>query len=292
MVNKERINISDKTFSICINTLMVILSIVFLYPLWMTLVQSMSSPQYADSLGFKLWPKEISWSAYHVVLSRSSIIDGYMNTIWRTVITTLTAMFVTYLGAFALSRHDMPGKTAITLFVVFTMFFSGGLVPSYLLIKDLGLLGSRWALVFPGLCSAWNLVIARNFIQSLPAELEEAANIDGAHPLTVVFKIMLPLSGPILAVLGLWVAVGQWNAWFDAMLYCSQPGKKVLALVVREMVIESQNDMMNSIMVDEATTSSSVRASTIILSTLPILCLYPFLQKYFVKGVMVGALKG
>lgn len=289
---KNRLTRSDRFLSVFVTVLLVVLSIVFLYPIWMTVVQSLSVPKYADSLGFKLWPKEVSWSAYTVVLGRSSIIMGYVNTILRTGITTFLALFVTYFGAYALSRRDLPGKTLMTLFIVFTMFFSGGLVPTYLLIKDLGLLSTRWALILPNLCSAWNLIIARNFIQSLPAEMEEAAEIDGAHPLVVVFKIMLPLSAPILAVLGLWVAVGQWNAWFDAMIYCPVPGKKVLALVVREMVIESQTDTMNSIMVDEQTTSSSVRAATIVLSTLPIICVYPFLQKHFVKGVMVGALKG
>lgn len=283
---------SDKIMIAVICVIMVIVSFAFLYPLWTTVVQSFSSSRTADSIGFKFWPQEWSLSAYRFVFGKGQIWSAYKNTIIRTVATTSLHVMLTYFGAYGLSRRGMPFKNAITFLIVFTMFFGGGLIPGYLLIKNLGLIGSRWALILPGLTSAWNLVIARNFVQSLPYELEESAAIDGAHPLRIIFQILLPLSKPILAVLALWVAVGQWNAYFDAMLYTNSPEMKPLALLVREMVVEAQGMNENSLMVDANVASSSVRAATIVVSLGPILLVYPFLQKYFVKGVMVGALKG
>lgn len=173
---------SDKVMLVVITILMIILSVIFLYPLWMTVVQSFSSSRTADSLGFKIWPQEWSLNAYEYVFGRSLIWSAYKNTIIRTVVTTVLHVMITYFGAYGLSRRGMPFKNVLTFLIVFTMFFSGGLIPSYLLIKNLGLIGSRWALILPGLTSAWNLVIARNFVQSLPYELEESAAIDGAHP--------------------------------------------------------------------------------------------------------------
>lgn len=283
---------SDKVMIAVISVFMVVVSFLFLYPLWTTVVQSFSSSRTADSIGFKFWPTEWSLNAYQYVFSKQLIWSAYKNTIIRTVVTTALHIMLTYFGAYGLSRRDLPFKNVITFLIVFTMFFSGGLIPSYLLMKNLGLIGSRWAVILPGLTSAWNLVIARNFVQGLPYELEESAAIDGAHPLRIIFQILLPLSKPILAVLALWVAVGQWNSYFDAMLYNNSPELKPLALLVREMVVEAQGMNENSLMIDANVASSSVRAATIVVSMVPILCVYPFVQKYFVKGVMVGALKG
>lgn len=288
----ERRTKADKIMIVTISVFMVIVSFLFLYPLWTTVVQSFSSARTADSIGFKFLPKEWSLNSYRYVFGKNLIWSAYKNTIIRTVVTTCLHIMLTYFGAYGLSRRGMPFKNLLTFLIVFTMFFSGGLIPGYLLIKNLGLIGSRWAVILPGLTSAWNLVIARNFVQGLPYELEESAAIDGAHPLRIIFQILLPLSKPILAVLALWVAVGQWNSYFDAMLYNNSPELKPLALVVREMVIESQGMNENSLMVDANVASSSVRAATIVVSMVPILCVYPFMQKYFVKGVMVGALKG
>jgi putative aldouronate transport system permease protein len=182
------------------------------------------------------------------------------------------------------------------MLILFTMFFGGGLIPSYLLMKNLNLLDSLWALILPSATSAWNLIIARNFISSLPESLEEAAYVDGAHPLTVIFKIMLPLSMPIIAVLALWSAVGHWNAWFDAMIYVRDRDKMVLQLILRQIIISNSNEMVGSgnlLNVTTAeTTPETVKAATIIVTIAPIIFAYPFLQKYFVKGIMVGAIKG
>jgi putative aldouronate transport system permease protein len=183
----------------------------------------------------------------------------------------------------------------ILLFITFTMFFSGGLIPSYLNMRNLNLINSRWALILPGLTSAWNLIVARNFIASLPDSLEEAAFVDGAHPLTVVFTIMLPISMPIIAVLALWTAVGHWNAWFDANIYVRDPNKMVLQLTLRRILVEGSLDVMGGDVLNASsatTTPETVKAATIIVSIVPIILFYPFLQKHFVKGVMVGSIKG
>ncbi|MEG0766454.1 MAG: carbohydrate ABC transporter permease [Clostridia bacterium] len=292
MVRRHRRTYGDRVLILCINVLMAVCSFIFLYPMWQTLVLSFSPAAYADSLGFKFWPKQFSLEPMRYVFSSSSIYIGYQNTLIRTGVGTFLSVFVTYCGAYTLSRRDLPCKAPITFLIIFTMFFSGGLIPSYLNMRNLGLIGSRWALILPGLTSAWNLVIARNFIASLPSELEEAAMVDGAHPLRIVFQILLPLSKPILAVLSLWIAVGHWNAWFDAMLYNNEAHLQVLQLVVRRMVMETANDAESYALRAADVASSSVKAATIVVSVFPILCLYPFLQKHFVKGVMVGALKG
>lgn len=290
--NRVRQSYSDRVLVIFVSVLMLILSFIFLYPMWQTMVLAFSPAKYADSLGFKFWPEEFSLEPMRYVLSQEGIWTGYQNTLIRTFLGTFLSTLITYCGAYSLSRKEMPGKNAFTFFIVFTMFFSGGLIPSYLNMRNLGLIGSRWALILPMLTSAWNLVIARNFVASLPAELEEAATVDGAHPLRIIFQILLPLSMPIIAVLALWMAVSHWNAWFDAMLYNNDKQLRVLALVVRNMVIESTSDNDFYMLREASVTTSSVKAATIVVSVVPILCLYPLLQKHFVKGVMVGALKG
>ncbi len=199
---------------------------------------------------------------------------------------------VTYCAGYALSRKNLPFRGVLTFLIVFTMLFSGGLIPTFLTIKSYGLVNSRWALILPVMTSAWNIIIARNYISGLPDELEEAALVDGAHPLKIVFQIMWPLSMPVIAVLALWSAVGHWNAWFDALIYCSGDDKIVLQLLLRRLLIQTQaeDSIMQSTIA--ATTSDTIKCATIIVAILPIICVYPFVQKYFVKGVTIGAVKG
>ena len=197
-------------------------------------------------------------------------------------------------GGFVLAKKSLPGRRIITFFILFTMFFSGGLIPSYLLMKGLNLLGSRWALILPGLTSAWYLIIARNFISTIPDSLEEAAIIDGAGVLTILFKVIFPLSKPIISVIALWSAIGHWNAWFDAMIYTPSKDQLVLQLLLRRILVESDQTLMErSLKVSTAaTTPNTIKAATVIVSVIPIACLYPFFQQYFVKGINVGAVKG
>ena len=285
--------LGDKIMVYSFTTILVLSCVIFIYPMWMTLVQSLSEPHTADSLGFKLWPKEWSFSAYEYLLTSSpKIWIGYKNSIINTSSCMFGHLLVTYLGGYALSRRDLPFKSILTLFICFTMFFSGGLIPSYLLMRNLGLMGSRLALILPSLTSAWDLIIMRNFMKSLPYELEESAEIDGAHPLRIVFQVLLPLSKPVLAVIALWVAVGTWNSYFDAMLYNNTDELKTLGLAVRELTILAGNMKFQNSFQAAGVGTEPVKAATIIVAVVPILCLYPYLQKYFVKGLLVGSLKG
>ena len=246
-------------------------------------------------MGLKLFPDNINIESYRQVFQSDLIFIGYGNTILRTVSGTLLSVMVTYFGAYALSKKELPFRNLLTLFVLITMFFNGGLIPTYLNIKRLGLMGSRLALILPLATNAWYLIIARNFIMSLPAELEDAAFIDGAKPFTMVFRVMFPLSMPILVVIALWTAVSHWNSWFDAMIYVRERNKMVLQLILRRILIENSDEMIKQVYVSGTsvpTTPETVKAATIAVSVAPILLMYPFLQKYFVKGVMIGSLKG
>ena len=277
---------------VIINIVIAVMLVLFLYPIWETLVRSLSTPQTADHPGLKLWPREFTLDASQNVLKNQDFLIGFKNSVLRTVLGSFIAGVFTFSGGYSLSRRDLPGKGIITFYVVLTMFIGAGLIPTYLNIRNLGLLNTVWAWVLPGAVSAWNLTICRNFIAALPYELEESAMVDGAHPLTIVFRTVLPLSAPILAVLVLWTAVGQWNAWFDAMIYTPDNSMTVLQLVVRRMIVSSADESSLLAAAKSDVTSTTMKCATIMVSTLPILCVYPFLQKYFVKGVMVGALKG
>ncbi|NLC67939.1 MAG: carbohydrate ABC transporter permease [Clostridiaceae bacterium] len=275
--------------------LMLILSFAFIYPFWETLVNSFSSPVGAQRLGLKFYPIGFNLDSYINIFKSKYIFIGYYNTLYRTIIGTVLSVLVTYCGAYVLSKKNLPGRVVILFLITFTMFFSGGLIPSYLNMRRLNLINTRWALILPGLTSAWNLIIARNFIDSLPDSLEEAAIVDGAHPLIIVFRIMLPISMPIIAVLALWNAVGHWNSWFDANIYVRDPKKVVLQLVLRRVLIDDSRDMIGGDVLKASTASTTpetIKAATIIVSIVPIILFYPYLQKYFVKGVMIGAIKG
>lgn len=276
-----------------INTvLMVCLAVAFIYPFWYTLVLSFSTPEYATGLGAKIFPSEITLDAYKSVFASNSIWIAYANTLFRTIIGTVFSIFVTYCAGYSLARKNLPCRSFITFFIIFTMLFSGGLIPTFLVMKSYGLVGSRWALILPMTTSAWNIIIARNYISGLPDELEEAAVVDGAHPLQVAFQIIFPLSKPVVAVLGLWSAVGHWNAWFDAMIYCSSEKQIVLQQLLRRLLLEQQADTTIMQSTVSATTPQTIKCATIIVAILPIVCVYPFIQKYFVKGVTIGAVKG
>jgi putative aldouronate transport system permease protein len=218
-----------------------------------------------------------------------------MNTVIRTVLGTALSLTFTIFAAYALSKRYFPHRTFWTAFIVFTMFFSGGLIPSYLLVKSLGLINSMWALVLPGLISAFSLIIARNFFMALPESLEESARIDGANDIRILFSIIVPISMPIIATLTLWMAVQHWNAWFDSLIYMTDSHKQVLQVVMRRIVLQGTKDMMDVNNFDDRSLVANpemIKAATIMVTVMPIIMFYPFLQKYFVKGVLVGSLKG
>lgn len=278
---------------IVVYLVILVLAFIFVYPFWQTMVLSLSDAVYANAPGFKFWPVNFSLDAYKQVFASDSIYIGYFNTIIRTVIGTAITLVITYCAAFAMSHRELPGWSFLNFMIVFTMFFSGGLIPTYLNLKSLGLLGTRWALILPGAAGAWNLIIMKNFIRGISRELEEAAYIDGAGPVQVMLKVFLPNSKAVIAVIGLWSVVGHWNAWYDSLVYANKSNLLVLQTVVRRL-IDTGNEMVaagESVTMAD-TTPATIRAATVMIATLPILAGYPFIQKYLVKGTMVGAVKG
>lgn len=252
-----------------------------------------SSPE-SSFAQIRFWPEKFTWQNYIQVFRNKYIYSGFANTIFRTVTGTILSVLATICAAYPLSKPYLPHKLFWTMFVVFTMFFSAGLIPSYLWNKQLGLMDNKLVLILPGLISAYNVVIARNFFMGIPESLEESARIDGANDITVFFHIVVPISKAIIATLALWIAVGHWNAWFDSMLYIRDAGDQVLQVVMRRIVLEGQIAAMelNDPTLASAANPETIKAATIMVTTLPILCVYPFVQKHFVKGVVVGSVKG
>jgi putative aldouronate transport system permease protein len=204
-------------------------------------------------------------------------------------------MLATIMTAYPLSKKYFPNRSFWTSLLIFTMFFSGGLIPNYLMVRSLGIYNTVWSMVLPGLISTYNMIIMRNFFMNIPGELEESARIDGANDFLILARIIVPVSGPIIATVALWTMVSHWNAWFDCMIYISTTSKQVLQLMLRRIVLEGTMQLMelNTTTTDMGLTNpDSVKAATIMVATMPILMVYPFLQKYFVKGVLIGSLKG
>ena len=227
-------------------------------------------------------------------LENKYISIAYINTIKRVVLAIAIAVPVNLFAGYAMSKN-LPFKKTLLTFLLITMFFSGGLIPSYILIVKIGLYNTVWALVLPGAATAWNIFIARNFIKTIPNEIEEAARIDGAHPLKTMFKIIIPLSMPLIAILTLWTAVQHWNEWFGAMIYTKGNNKVVLQLLLRRIIIDADPAVMGDgalTEVNSQTSPETVKAAAVIVTTAPIICFYPFLQKYFVKGIFIGSVKG
>jgi putative aldouronate transport system permease protein len=271
-----------------------VIGLLCLYPFIYTLSISLSTATEASRQGFHLFPREISLASYKMVLTNPDIVRGYVNTLVRTLLGTALTVVACCVAAYPLARKEMPHRALMTFLIVFTMLFSGGMVPGYLLIKKLGLVNTVWALVLPGMLGAFNIVIIKNFFQSLPESLAESARMDGASEWTVLFRIYMPLSKPVLATVALWSAVGHWNAWFDALLYITDDRKQVLQTFLQRIVIESSTQLMELGVTDTSVvqfTTETIKAATIIVTILPIICVYPFVQKYFVKGILLGGVK-
>ncbi|MBW4083384.1 carbohydrate ABC transporter permease [Paenibacillus sp. S150] len=271
------------------------LSIIYPFVYLLGLSLSTSASQYASSKAFSLWPDQMTLQAYRRFLSMNFVYTGYSVAVFRTVAGTFCSLLIMGLAAYPLSKSYLPHRKFYTTFFIITLFFSGGLIPTYLLMKNLHLLDNIWVLVVGPLINAFYLLILRNFFMALPGELEESAKIDGAGEMRTFFTIILPLSLPALATVGLWTAVAHWNSWFDSLIYIQSTDKQVISVHIRRLVIEqsaSMNDMIMGRNGQNQTTPESMRAAAIIVTLIPILFVYPFIQKYFVKGVMVGAVKG
>lgn len=294
---KKKIS-GETVFQVVDVCLMCLFMVAILIPVFTVVMTSfVSEAEIARRGTFIIVPEEFDFSAYKMLLaSGKNIIRAYKNTLFRVVAGTGLNLAVTISLAYGLSRENLKGKTALTGMVFFTMLFSGGMIPTFILVKGLGLIDSRWSMVLPGMVNTWNLLIMRNFFYAIPKSLEEAAVIDGANDVQILTKIVLPLSKASIATIGLFYAVGHWNAWFDAMLYINKTPLLPMQNILRNIITAASSigdlgaEAYNSL--DVVPPSQSIRAATIVITTLPILVIYPFVQKYFVKGVMVGSVKG
>lgn len=288
----ERPTIGERGFMVLVYALLGMLALMCLYPMLHVFFASISDPlQLMVHSGVLLWPKGFSLKGYEIVLANKNILTGYGNTIFYLVAGTAINMLFSTLGAYALSRRGYMFKKSITLFIVFTMYFSGGLVPNFLLVKGIGLYNTRWALLLPTAIATWNLIVMRTSFQAVPESLEESAKIDGANDYTVLVKIFLPVTKATLAVMVLFYAVAHWNSWFNAMIYLQDRKKYPLQLFLREILLANSTAGNINPDADVYFLDEVIKYATIIISTVPILFAYPFAQRYFMSGVMLGSLK-
>lgn len=273
----------------------ILLCIIMVYPFWHVIMMSLSSVEATAKGGVFLWPKGFNLDTYAKVFQDPSIWSGYLTTIVVTISGVFFGTLFTATTAYPLSKKDLPFSKLMLFLVLFTMLFSGGMIPGYLLMKNLGLIDNRLSLVLPGLISAYNVIIMKSFFQSLPESLEESAKIDGATEVTIFWKIILPLSKATVATIALFTAVGYWNDYFSTVLYINTKEKWALQAVLRYMLTNTNQAMQAAgVSVASATnvTAATIKAASVVVATVPILCVYPFVQKYFVKGVMIGGVKG
>lgn len=286
----------DRLFLLGVYLFLTIIFLLVFYPLLYVFSSSLSSPLAVSSGRVWLWPVDFSLRGYQVTLDSPQIITGYANSLYYTFFGTLISVVLTVLLAYPLSRRTLAGRGAIMLFVTFTMIFSGGLIPTYLVVKELGMLNTRWALLIPQAVAAWQVIIARTFFQvNIPDELAEAAALDGCSDLRFLWSVVIPLSKPILAVLVLMYAVGQWNAYFDALLYLKSADLQPLQLVLRSILIlnTSTSGTMDAVtMAERQQMADLLKYSLIVVGSLPVLIIYPFAQRYFVRGMLIGSIKG
>lgn len=295
--NKIKVGWGEKIFDIFNIIFMIAMSFVMFYPLWHVFCASISNARGLSShIGILLWPEGFSTSAYKLMMKNPMILKGYINTLYILFFGLIVNMVMTSLAAYVLSRKNLMLNKPITILVIFTMYFSGGLIPTYLNVIDLGLENSLWAVILPGAINTYNMIVLRTGFASVPVELEEAAKIDGASNLRILWQIILPLSKATFAVICLYYAVAHWNSWFNAMLYLTDREKFPLQLILREILVSNNTSSMISEMSvgdgDSSFVSETVKYAVTMVSVIPIICVYPFIQKYFAKGVMVGAVKG
>ena len=292
-----RLSRGDRMFYLLVNIVVAILGLIVLYPLIYILSSSFSAPSAVASGKVVLFPVDFSLRGYKAVFEYQSVYTGYRNTIFYTVVGTMINISLTMIAAYPLARRNLPGKGFFTFLFTFTMMFSGGMIPNYILMKELKIINTAWCMLLPGAISAYNLIVTRTFIQnSIPEELLEAAQIDGCTDAQFFFRFVLPLSKAVMAVITLYYAVHHWNAYFNAFLYLNKRDLYPLQIFLREILIMNSvnTEMVVDTQMQEAMQGMAdlLKYSLIVVSTAPILCIYPFLQRYFIKGVMIGSLKG
>lgn len=288
---------ADKIFDICNMVIMAMILIVTLYPFLNVLAISLNDSTDTVRGGIYIWPREFTWENYKTIFSYTGLIQGFKITILRTLVGTILGLISSSMLAYVLSRQDFASRKFVSTFLALTMYFSGGLVPTYMLMRHLDLIGTFWIYVLPGLVSAFNVFVIRSFIDGLPYALQESATLDGANDFKIYYKIILPLCKPVLATIALFLAVGQWNAWFDTYLYNGNKPRlttlqyelmKVLASTNQGAGMANANDLANQM---AQVSPESIKMAITIVVTVPILFVYPFLQRYFVSGMTLGAVK-
>lgn len=291
-----RYSVQDKALLITGYILLGLFVVAIIIPMIYIIVASFMDPITLQNKGITFDFEKWTLTAYERVMSNAQIWVGFKNAVIYSVVFTVVSVFITLLAAYPMSRADFKGKGFFNTIFVITMFFGGGLIPTYLLISNMGLLDSMWAIILPGAFSVWNMIIARTYYQGIPAELQEAAEVDGANEITYYFKILIPVCTPVIAVLALWQFVAMWNSYFDAMIYLNDSAKQPLQLVLRSILIQNQPesgmiaDMQST--AERAQLAELLKYATIIISSLPLLVMYPFFQKYFDAGIMAGSVKG
>ena len=278
---------------------MCLFSLSIIFPFWDLFQLSLTPSDKINTLQIRLWPEYTTWDNYRFVLRNNKLLNAFFVSISRTVLGTAAHLLVISLAAYPLSKRDLPYRPAILAYFLIPMFFGGGLIPTFLMYKAIGLYNNFLVYILPGAFSMYNCIILRNYIMSMDPAVEEAAYIDGASIPRILYTILIPLSKPVLATIGLWTMVGQWNSWFDAMIYITDERMVPVQLILRRMLqsldttasemaaYEAKNPLMQMMM-----STKSIQAAMTILTIFPIMCVYPFLQKYFVKGIMLGSVKG
>ena len=292
----SRLSSSDKAIMIFAYTILGLFMVAIILPVVYIILASFIDPITLQNSGLTFDFSKWTLTAYERVMSNAQIWTGFKNAMIYSVLFTIISVMVTLLAAYPMSRPDFKGKGFFNVMFVITMFFGGGLIPTYLLISNLGMLDTIWAILIPGAFSVWNMIIARTYYMGIPHDMQEAAEIDGASEMVYFFKILLPLCMPIIATIAMWQFVGMWNSYFDAMIYLNDAAKQPLQLVLRAILIQSQpepgmvSDMQST--AARAQLAELLKYATIIISSVPLMILYPFFQKYFDNGIMAGAVKG
>lgn len=293
---KIKKSVSGRIFDTANTLFLICLTLITVYPCYYVFVASVSEPNaFYKGSAFVLWPRDFGIYSYLNVLKNSDIWLGYRNTLFYVIVGTLLSVILTTSAAFCLSRSRMKGRNAIMMMITFSMYFGGRMIPTYLTIRSLGILNTPLAMIIPNVVSAYNLIITLSYFKSIPISLDEAARIDGAGSFTIFWKVMLPLATPIVAVISLYYAVSIWNDYMSGLLYIINPKLKPLQMVLRDILLQEGGGVNQSGSVssgDEVAYAANIRYATIVVSTVPILCVYPFIQRYFIKGVMIGAVKG
>ena len=294
----RRSSAGDVAFSVFNTLFLVLFCLTILYPFWTTLLLSFSPPDEVLSLGFRIWIDEWATTAYRFAFSEyGNVVTAYANSVYRTVVGTVLTVLFTMIAAYPLAKKNLPGRTTLTVVVLITMFFSGGLIPLYLVVRSLGLIDSRWSLILPALTVGFYIIIMRNFFMTVDTSYEEAALMDGANYIQILARIIVPLSKPVIATIALWHAVWHWNEWLYALIFLNDESLLVLQRLLRRMLLELTQveealiDRFESVE-EVRLPSAALRAAVTIITIGPIILLYPFVQKYFIKGIFIGSLKG